>query len=391
MKLFTFPATLPSLFFTPIRYRPNGIGYWSGHIPFACDLAATLRPKVFAELGTHTGESYFAFCQALAEGGVSCQAFAVDTWRGDQHTGSYDESVYSEVYAHNEQHYKSFSRLLRLRFDQAACEFSDESIDLLHIDGAHTYEAVRHDFETWWPKVRSGGVVLLHDAAERQADFGVWRLLEDLRVRRLSVAEFTHSHGLGVVVKPPLLTAHIASIFVRADDSELEQMRRYYEVCADHLQTRYWEGKQQRLAEWEITSQLFWRTGVQAFTEEESVRLAHVVDEKPSTVTLYVPSPEQTQWTELRLHPMLGAAVITIFEVAVLSESGELLWTWNRPEGKLFAGAIDVSIRIPVQLASAASVRLTVAGADPFVAARDLLRAVLPDQASPFQDRNPLV
>src|SRR5437660_2016929 len=91
----------PSLHFRPRRYRPHGVGYWSGHIPFACDLIATLRPAVFVELGTHTGESYFAFCQAIAENNVPCQAFAVDTWHGDRHTGAYDDEVFDEVDAYN--------------------------------------------------------------------------------------------------------------------------------------------------------------------------------------------------------------------------------------------------------------------------------------------------
>ncbi len=372
MKLFTFPATLPSLFFEPIRYRPSGIGYWSGHIPFACDLVATMRPKVIVELGTHTGESYFAFCQALAEGGVQSQAFAVDTWSGDQHTGAYEDSVYADVHAHNEQHYRAFSRLLRMRFDEAASEFLDESIDVLHIDGAHTYEAVRHDFDTWWPKVRPGGVVLLHDAAERQADFGIWRLLEDLRTSRLPVSEFTHSHGLGVVMKPPLVAAHVGSIFVRAEESELARMRRYYEVCAGHLQTRYWTRRQMRPAEWEITSQLFWRTLEQAFTEEESIRLAHVVNEKPSSVTLPVPSPKAESLVELRLCPMLNPAIVRIYDVVVLSGSGETLWAWDRREGQIYAGGAEVSVTIPVHLAEAASLRLTIAGTDPLDAAKQL-------------------
>ncbi len=334
-----------------------------------------MRPKVFVELGTHTGESYFAFCQALAEGGVQSQAFAVDTWRGDQHTGAYDDSVYADVHAHNEGHYGSFSQLLRMRFDEAAAEFLDESIDVLHIDGAHTYEAVRQDFDTWWPKVRPGGVLLLHDAAERQADFGVWRLLDDLRTSKLPVGEFTHSHGLGVVMKPPLLAAHIGSIFIRGSESEVAQMQRYYAVCADHLQTRYWERKQLRPAEWELTSQLFWRTSEEAFTEEESIRLAHVVNEKPSSVTLHVPTARAEHLVQLRLHPMLIPAIICVYEIAVLGESGETLWSWSPPEGRLFAGGAEVSFTIQVQLARVTSLRLTIGGADPFNAAKQLLHS----------------
>jgi len=37
-------------------------------------------------------------------------------------------------------------------------------IDLLFIDGDHHYEAVRRDFEDWYPFVRPGGLIVLHDS-----------------------------------------------------------------------------------------------------------------------------------------------------------------------------------------------------------------------------------
>ncbi len=213
------PFSLPSLWFSPIRYKPHGVGNWSGHIPFARDLIELLRPSVFVELGTHLAESYFAFCQAIVESGTAGKAFAVDTWYGDIHTGSYGEEVFSEVDAHNREHYAAFSELFRMRFDEAAERFQPESIDLLHIDGMHTYEAVRHDFDNWWPKIKPGGLVLLHDAFVRTGDFGVWKLVEELREQSLPVAEFFHSNGLGIVVKPgPAPMEGIVSLLMSGDE-----------------------------------------------------------------------------------------------------------------------------------------------------------------------------
>lgn len=116
---------------------------------------------------------------------------------------------------YNKQRYHFFPGLLKMTFDDALQLFSNGSIDLLHIDGLHTYEAVRHDFETWLPKMSDSGVILFHDINVRHDDFGVFRFWEEVSVRYPHLA-FDHSNGLGVLAagkKIAPLPAMIINVF----------------------------------------------------------------------------------------------------------------------------------------------------------------------------------
>ena len=119
-------------------FNPNLLG----HLPFAGWVIRETKPKVFVDLGTHAGHSYFAFCQSVKEAGLLTKCYAIDTWPGDGATsGNHDKEIFSEVNAHNQERYEELSRLMQMTFDNALTYFTDESIDLLHIDGLDTYEA----------------------------------------------------------------------------------------------------------------------------------------------------------------------------------------------------------------------------------------------------------
>jgi hypothetical protein len=197
-------GALPSVYLPPsIRgFKPLHAPFstWAHHQPFGYDLAAALRPKLLVELGTQAGLSYFTFCQAMKEHGVDGLAYAVDTWQGDEHTKAYDDEVYQSVAKHNRQ-YNGFSYLMRMLFQDALRHFGDATIDLLHIDGLHTYEAVSEDFRLWGPKVRPGGLVLFHDVRARLLDFGAWRFWDELE-REHETFAFNHGFGLGVLRMP---------------------------------------------------------------------------------------------------------------------------------------------------------------------------------------------
>ncbi|MFO1029837.1 MAG: class I SAM-dependent methyltransferase [Planctomycetota bacterium] len=53
-----------------------------------------------------------------------------------------------------------------------------EPIDLLFLDGDHSYDSVRQDFEDWAPKVRPGGFLCLHDA-NHELHTGPRRIVEE--------------------------------------------------------------------------------------------------------------------------------------------------------------------------------------------------------------------
>ena len=206
--------------FNPLDYsvcyvkpqRLTEVNSWHEHIPFAFAIMQMVKPKIFIELGTHKGDSYCAFCQAVETLELDTACYAVDTWEGDEQSGLYGTEILENLRAYHDPLYGSFSRLIQSRFDLALDHFSDGSVDLLHIDGLHIYDAVKHDFDAWLPKMSTHGVILLHDINVREREFGVWRLWQDLKDRYPGF-EFRHGNGLGVLAVGSEISKELMDFF----------------------------------------------------------------------------------------------------------------------------------------------------------------------------------
>lgn len=170
---------------------------WSELTPVLFALFQVLKPRRYVELGTHHGMSFYAACQAKQSFGIAGECIAIDTWAGDKHAGFYSGKVFDDFLNYLSATYPD-EYYIRSKFENALECFEDKSIDLLHIDGLHTYEAVKNDFDMWLPKMSNSGVMMFHDTNAYKLGFGVWKFWSEISKNYPSF-EFKHSHGLGIL------------------------------------------------------------------------------------------------------------------------------------------------------------------------------------------------
>ena len=163
---------------------------WQGHIEFAQWIANRWAGPNIIDLGVDYGLSTFAF----ALGNKTAEVIGIDCFEGDPQSGFRDtEKLVNDL---KEKNQITNVKFIKSYFDDIAPHITPGSVDILHIDGLHTYEAVKHDFETWLPKVAGGGVILMHDTRAYKPGFGVSRFFSEIDMPKLN---FKDSYGLGVV------------------------------------------------------------------------------------------------------------------------------------------------------------------------------------------------
>jgi predicted O-methyltransferase YrrM len=143
----------------------------------------TRRLRTVVEIGTFKGGTLWLWCQ-LAE--PDALVVSIDL-PGGEFGGGYDAAEAEQIrsYARGKQELiliRGDSHAIRTR-DELTTALGERGVDFLFIDGDHTYEGVKQDYEMYAPLVRNGGMIVFHDILPQSVDdrCGVDKLWEELK------------------------------------------------------------------------------------------------------------------------------------------------------------------------------------------------------------------
>lgn len=111
-----------------------------------------------AEIGSYHGAS--SCCLAAGIASRNSTLFCVDTWRNDAVTDALSDVF--PVWQKNTEPFETLIKSVQGYSHEVADRIPNE-LDLLFIDGDHSYEGVKRDLEMYLPKLRKGGVLVMHD------------------------------------------------------------------------------------------------------------------------------------------------------------------------------------------------------------------------------------
>lgn len=289
-----------------------------------------LQPNLFVELGTHNGLSYFSFCQAIKQKKLLTKCFAIDTWKGDEHAGFYDDSIFEFVHKINERY--PFSTLKRSTFDDALSFFENKSIDLLHIDGLHTYEAVKHDFNNWLPKISDSGIVVFHDTNVMERGFGVYKLWEEL-INEYPFFEFKHGHGLGILGVGKNLPSAISNLFKNGLMPETQfAIRKVYHrlgsLTGAEQEIKNLQTKKYLQPLHNITAQVYCKKKGEEFNESDSLTQTAELTNMQSSLVFKV-DEDFSSLIKLRIDPAREQGIIYLHSISLSNDEGQIFLNWD--------------------------------------------------------------
>ena len=141
--------------------------------------------KNFAvEIGSYCGKSACYIGQACKENKTYLMTI-------DHHRGSEEQQYGEEYFDPDEYNYDKeivdtlptlLKNIQKFRFEEVilpivnsselASKEIENNIDLVFIDGSHTFESAKKDYVSWKNKIRIGGILAIHDVYDSEVEGG---------------------------------------------------------------------------------------------------------------------------------------------------------------------------------------------------------------------------
>ena len=244
-KIFTWEnaAKIASQHLTKAHFLKKDIPEWFGYSNFYDEISKDFHDgyKV-VEVGAWLGRSTAYLANKVKQSKKKVDFHAIDTWKGSLNESDHQSFVKDhggsifEVFLNNlqSQNLLKYVTPIKDSSQNAAKNFSNNSLDAIMIDADHSYEGVRSDILDWYSKIKPGGLIAGDNYGGVE---GVSRAVKQF-FHNVSIDQHTWKYR-----KPRIQAIHLRT---RINDSRevfskisLEQLKNYGIDYTEHVNQIY--------------------------------------------------------------------------------------------------------------------------------------------------------
>jgi predicted O-methyltransferase YrrM len=128
-----------------------------------------------AEIGSWKGMSTAIIAKTVSD--FKGNVYAIDHWQGSVGVPEHKQAKIIEMFSVFRKNMEALNLMgyihpLVMSSEHASGIFKDDSLDMVFIDADHRYSYIKHDIESWLPKLKSGGIIAGHDCEGCYPCFG---------------------------------------------------------------------------------------------------------------------------------------------------------------------------------------------------------------------------
>jgi len=154
----------------------------TAHEMYILNLLAKSKSGTFVEIGSYLGASAIAITDGI-NNKPNSKLYCIDTWKNDAMTEGQRDTYH--IFEKNIIKYKD--KIIPCRgLSKDMSQKVSGKVNLLFIDGDHSYEGVKTDVQYWFPKLDDEAIVIFHDSGWAE---GVQRIIKE-EVSPISKREF---------------------------------------------------------------------------------------------------------------------------------------------------------------------------------------------------------